>query len=74
MNEGCIIVKCDRCGSESRLMIHSVRSTSFLCPVCMENEIEYRLIKPVIQICHEPADSVHILYPYITDPVAITTN
>ena len=74
MNEACMIVKCERCGNESRLPMRSVRSSSFLCPVCMENEVECRLAIPEIQIYYEPGNIIHNLYPYVTDPVGVSTN
>lgn len=74
MNEACMTVKCERCGNESQLMIRSVRSNAFLCPVCLESEIDCRLIEPEIQICREPGNIVYNLYPYITDSVVVSTN
>ena len=73
MKEGCMIVKCERCGSESQLMMHSIRSNAFLCPVCMENEIKCQLTDPETQT-HCDLLNTDLLYPYVTDPVTISTN
>jgi recombinational DNA repair protein (RecF pathway) len=73
MKEGCMIVKCERCGSESQLMMRSIRSNAFLCPACMENEIECQLAKPVIKICREPSGT-DCLYPYVSNKLMISAN
>jgi hypothetical protein len=74
MNEGCMIVKCDKCGGESQLMMRSVRTDSFICPVCLENEIECELTGILIRANRGPASIVRILYPYVTDQVTISFN
>ena len=74
MNEGCVIVKCLRCGSTARLMMHSVRSEYFICPVCLEGEVEYRVVKPDIKHQDDTCDSLDILYPYTADPVGVSVN
>ena len=74
MNEACMTVKCERCGSESRLMMRSVRSSSFLCPVCLENGIDCQFIETEMQIFRKPDNIVHNLYPYVTDFAVVSIN
>ncbi len=74
MNKAYIVTKCERCGNESRLMIHSVRSNTILCPICQENEVECRLIRPKMNVYNEYTSSVHALYPYTTGSIALSTN
>ena len=42
MTKGYISVKCPRCMSTVKLARKGVRTTMFICPVCLEGEIEYR--------------------------------
>ena len=42
MIKGYISVKCPRCMSTVELPRKGVRTTMFICPVCLEGEIEYR--------------------------------
>lgn len=74
MNKAYIVTKCERCGNESRLMIHSVRSNIILCPVCQENEVECRLISPEMKVYNEYAGSVRALYPYTTGSITLSAN
>ena len=75
MNEGCMVVKCERCGSETHIMMRSVRSELFLCPVCLESEIECQLIKPtVLKMSRNPGDSPEHYYPYVSDLTGIAVN
>jgi hypothetical protein len=74
MNEPCMVVKCERCGSECRLMYNSVRSNTILCPVCMENEIDCCLFSPDTQAYHETDDIMHNSYMYVTDFAMLSTN
>ena len=37
-----LTVKCSRCTSTSELKMEGVRTDIFLCPVCLEGEIEYQ--------------------------------
>ena len=74
MNNPCIVIKCERCGSECQLMYKSVRSNTIICPVCMDNEIDCCLASSDIQGCYEPEDIIRNTYLYITDSVALSTN
>jgi hypothetical protein len=74
MNKPCILVKCERCGSESLLMQDCVRSNTILCPVCTENEINCCLITPETKGCRESDNVVYNSYLYVTDSVALSTN
>ncbi len=42
MIKGYISAKCPRCMSIVELARKVVRTTMFICPVCLEGEIEYR--------------------------------
>jgi hypothetical protein len=74
MNELYMVVKCERCGSECRLMYNSIRSNTILCPVCMENEIDCCLFSMDIQGCPETDDIMYNSYLYVTDSVSLSTN
>ena len=39
MNSGYVTVKCPRCNSTSEISERGIRTASFLCPVCLEGEI-----------------------------------
>jgi hypothetical protein len=74
VKEGCMAVRCERCGSESELMMRSVLSDIFLCPACLESEIKSQLTKSAIQVCREADDTDRNMYPPETDPVEISNN
>lgn len=69
-------VKCERCGSESQLMMHSIRSNSLICPVCLGSEINchYRVTKPEMQIHRDTDNTTHSVYHYVSNPVALSVN
>jgi len=74
MDKGYLIVKCLQCGSRSQLPLKSVRNEVSLCPVCHEGEIECRCIQPTIQACHELADGIRSLSPYVTTLMKLSAN
>ena len=74
MNEPCLVLTCERCGSECRLTKNSVRSNAIICPVCMDNEIDCCSLSPTMHGYHQPDDIMHNTCPYVTDSVALSTN
>ena len=74
MNKPCMVIKCERCGSECQLMYKSVRNNTVICPVCMDNEIDCCLASPDIPGCYEIDDIMHNTYLYVTDCVSLYTN
>ena len=49
MSSGYVTVKCPRCNSTSVINERGIRTDFFLCPVCFEGEIQYR-VKTVLDI------------------------
>jgi late competence protein required for DNA uptake (superfamily II DNA/RNA helicase) len=67
-------VKCERCGSESRLMTSSIRSNSLICPVCLSNEIDCRMIKPEMRIHRDTDNTIHSVCYCLSSPVKLCIN
>lgn len=74
MSQGYLVVKCDTCGSTAQLMTERVRSDEFLCPVCLEGEIEYKTRHPGTKKGQIIFDGVENLGQYITTPIKLSTN
>jgi hypothetical protein len=49
VSSGYIIVRCPRCFSTSEISRNGVRTHTFLCPVCLEGEIQYKENQSVIE-------------------------
>lgn len=47
MNAGYITVKCPRCSSTMEIIHSGVKTEVFLCPVCLEGEIQYNAKQPL---------------------------
>ena len=63
MCSGCVTVKCPRCRSTSVLSERGIRTEFFLCPVCLEGEIQNK-VKMVL------GDELEeLLYSYFTPEV-----
>jgi transposase-like protein len=43
VSSGYITVKCPRCNSTSLISERGIRTEFFLCPVCLEGEIQYKV-------------------------------
>ena len=43
MISGYVTVKCPRCNSTSIISERGIRTKFFLCPVCLEGEIQYKV-------------------------------
>jgi len=44
-----ILIKCPRCSSISEISSDGIRTAIFLCPVCLEGEIQYSPEQPAIE-------------------------
>ena len=74
MNEVYLIVNCDRCGSISQLVLKGVNTAIFLCPVCLEGEIEYKVKQVGTQRHQGVIDGIHNLGSYISTQVKLSNN
>jgi hypothetical protein len=43
VSSGYVTVKCPRCNSTSIISERAIRTSFFLCPVCLEGEIQYKV-------------------------------
>jgi hypothetical protein len=41
-----VTVRCSRCNSVSQIKTDGVMTDVFLCPVCLDGEVEYRVERP----------------------------
>ena len=74
MNEGYFVVKCHRCNSTSQLMLKGRRNDVFLCPVCLEGEIQYKVKNPCTQMSENILNGLQNIGPCIATPVKLSTN
>jgi len=74
VNEGYLIVKCCRCGSESQLRISGFRGDFSLCPVCLDGEVECKAIQCTIQMYQENGEVFQNLTPYLAKLIRFSLN
>ena len=74
MSTSYLIARCYRCGSTMQLVIEGVRSDAFLCPVCLEGEIECKVNQSGTQKRQGVIDGLQNLGQYVAAPVKLSVN